>query len=134
VLPAQGELPGLNSHALLWFSDERKPFLDEYRILNGCARLNFVFFLVGGNRKDGIERRKAFISVFLGPKDGKVFSLSAFGSHHTKNDQRACWLRGRRCARRTEVATCKEKVPLFAEQQPGSGQLLYISKMSAFML
>ena len=92
------------------------------------------FLWSGATDEDGIERRKAFFSVFLGLKDVKVFTFSAFGSHHTKDDQRACWLRGRRCARRTEVATCEEKVPLFAEQQPGSGQLLYISKMSALML
>jgi len=92
------------------------------------------FFGRGQQMRTESKDGKAFFPVLLGPKDGKVFSPSVFGSHHTKNDQRACWLRGRRCARRTEVATCEEKVPLFAEQQPGSGQLLYISKMSALML
>ena len=73
----------------------------------GTIAAGAVAGVVGGADEAPAVKQEACPSAFrkIWPSLRRNFHFSAIESDHTKNEPWACWLRGRRCALRTEVAT-----------------------------
>ena len=73
----------------------------NYCLIEWLRKPEFRFFMVGGTDTSRNQTPEGIFFRLLLLKKRRIFYLSAFESYHTKNEQRACWLRSLRCACRT---------------------------------